>query len=202
MSAFEWTVRPLPAWPHPSTERRRGPYTFRASWDDTLRDLAAEVALLGGDEVVLGVVCDPADLTLRGRLRANATPRHPGVVMEVATDGDVLVFASDVCERWTHNVRSISLGLEALRAVDRHGIGQARQQYRGFAKAIAGPAPRDAARVLRDLSGRDVVASSDPAVLRSAYRAALVRWHPDSPDGHRPTFDQLQSAAEALGLRS
>lgn len=46
------------------------------------------------------------------------------------------VFATDACELWQHNVRSIALGLEALRAVDRYGITRRGQQYAGFRAAL------------------------------------------------------------------
>jgi len=44
----------------------------------------------------------------------------------------------NVCdEDWRHNVRSIALGLEALRAVDRYGISRRGEQYAGFRAALA-----------------------------------------------------------------
>ncbi len=47
-----------------------------------------------------------------------------------------LVYATDACEFWQHNVRSIALGLEALRAVDRYGISRRGEQYAGFRAAL------------------------------------------------------------------
>lgn len=47
-----------------------------------------------------------------------------------------LVYATDSCDRWQDNVRSIALGLEALRAVDRFGISREGQQYAGFRAAL------------------------------------------------------------------
>lgn len=47
-----------------------------------------------------------------------------------------LVYATDVCEFWQHNIRSIALGLEALRAVDRYGISRRGEQYAGFRAAL------------------------------------------------------------------
>jgi hypothetical protein len=52
--------------------------------------------------------------------------------VQAAHDQRRLVYATDVCESWQHNVRSIALGLEALRAVDRYGITRRGQQYAGF----------------------------------------------------------------------
>lgn len=47
-----------------------------------------------------------------------------------------LIYATDACEDWRHNVRSIALGLEALRAVDRFGISRRGEQYAGFRAAL------------------------------------------------------------------
>ena len=47
-----------------------------------------------------------------------------------------LVYATDCCMFWQHNLRSIALGLEALRAVDRYGISRRGEQYAGFRAAL------------------------------------------------------------------
>lgn len=54
------------------------------------------------------------------------------VAVQAAQDRKRLVYATDVCEYWQHNVRSIALGLESLRAVDRYGISKRGEQYAGF----------------------------------------------------------------------
>lgn len=59
------------------------------------------------------------------------------VALQAATDPSRrLVYATDACEDWRHNVRSIALGLEALRAVDRYGITRKGEQYAGFRAAL------------------------------------------------------------------
>lgn len=59
------------------------------------------------------------------------------VAIQAAADtGKRLVYATDACEFWQHNVRSIALGLEALRAVDRYGISRRGEQYAGFRAAL------------------------------------------------------------------
>src|SRR5690606_32992952 len=57
---------------------------------------------------------------------------HPGIEISFDSEHGRLVYATDVCAFWQHNVRSIALGLEALRAVDRFGISQKGQQYAGW----------------------------------------------------------------------
>jgi hypothetical protein len=59
------------------------------------------------------------------------------VAIQAATDpAKRLVYATDVCAFWQHNIRSIALGLEALRAVDRYGISRRGEQYAGFRAAL------------------------------------------------------------------
>lgn len=59
------------------------------------------------------------------------------VALQAALDTDKrLVYATDACVLWRHNVRSIALGLEALRAVDRFGISRRGEQYAGFRAAL------------------------------------------------------------------
>jgi hypothetical protein len=59
------------------------------------------------------------------------------VALQAALDpGHRLVYATDACDFWQHNVRSIALGLAALRAVDRYGISRRGEQYAGYRAAL------------------------------------------------------------------
>jgi len=59
------------------------------------------------------------------------------VAIQAAVDpAKRLVYATDCCQFWQHNVRSIALGLQALRAVDRYGISRRGEQYSGFRAAL------------------------------------------------------------------
>lgn len=80
-----------------------------------------------------------------GDARAAARRHHPDnggqhddfVAIQAALDpAKRLVYATDACQFWQHNVRSIALGLEALRAVDRFGISRRGEQYAGFRAAL------------------------------------------------------------------
>lgn len=162
------TFRPLLAWPHPSTPdwERRGRLTFRAGWDDTVNRLLDEIDRLDGSDILIGAGLAPDDIRQDGLPRANARqPLHPGVEVSFNTRRGRLVYATDVCENWKHNVRSIALGLEALRAVDRYGITRKGEQYAGFAQLAAGETPAD--------RGRRLVAEA------GSIKAALIANHPD-----------------------
>jgi hypothetical protein len=181
------TFRALPVWPYPTTPRdqRRSRYTFKASWADTLAKLQDEIRWLDGSNVVIGAGVREADIRKDGYPRAEARqPSHPGVEISFDSIHGRLVYSTDVCELWQHNVRSIALGLEALRAVDRYGISARGQQYAGWAQI--GPGGPDAER------GRRLVEQ------HGGIRAALMATHPDHAGDPRD-FADVQAFREREG---
>jgi hypothetical protein len=167
---MRFTLRPLPEWPHAPTNprrdaqfrsgTRRDPRTGdliigrRISYDQTLRELEYEIDALGGSEAIIGVGLTEFDLRLDGTPRANARPvRHPGVEISVDSRYGRLTYATDVFTDWRDNVRAITKGLEALRAVDRWGVAKRGQQYAGFALLSAGPSQEELGRELVERYG-------------------------------------------------
>lgn len=188
---MEVRFRPLPIWPYSTTVGRRGRLTFKASWQNTLDLLAREVRTLDGRNVVIGASFREADLRLDGMPYANARePGHPGIELSfdalIGGNRQRLVYATDVCERWEHNVRSIALGLESLRAVDRYGITRRGEQYAGFRELTAGtgdPSPSRGAQIIAE---------------RGGLTQALKATHPDH-GGDSADFADVQ-AARAAGV--
>ena len=184
--------RPIPLWPHDSTppDRRRSSYTFKAPWSNTLDLLDRELRRLGATNIVIGCGLREQDIRNDGWPRSGArVPQHPGV--EISFDGvplngpmGRLVYATDVCRFWEHNVRAIGLGLEALRAVDRHGITRHGEQYAGFkALPVSADAPSyDRGRALVDEHG--------------SLTAAMRATHPDT-GGSRIDFESVLLYREA-----
>lgn len=179
--------RPIAIWPHDSTpaHERRSRWTFKASWVDTLDLLRRELRHLDATDIVIGCGLREEDIRNDGWPRANARePSHPGVEISFKSpvSGQRLVYASDACQRWEHNVRSIALGLEALRAVDRYGITRRGEQYAGFKALPAGSGP-SAER------GRVLIREHGGVV------AALKATHPDH-GGDAAAFADVQAARE------
>ncbi|WP_165701546.1 hypothetical protein [Crateriforma conspicua] len=116
-----------------------------------------------------------------------------------------LSFPCDSCDLWQHNVRSIALAMQALRAVDRYGVTRRAEQYRGWARL---PAPRgddDAPWPVPTTIGeaRIVVSEateqfgkSDADLLRIA-KDARVRNHPDH-GGDGRLFRVFNAAVDLL----
>lgn len=180
-------------WPHPVTppELRRSRWTFKAPLEDTLDRLRHELTQLGADDALVEAAVRPQDVLRSGAGFSARTPIpvHPGVTVTVRIETGVRVFATDVCETWEHNLRSIALGLEALRAVSRYGITPRGEQYAGFLAIESGATPQltagagAAARILGQLAGlpdaevRQLV--HNPELRRRTYRLAAVTAHPD-----------------------
>lgn len=185
------TFRSLEAWPYAPTERRRGPGTFSANWPATLRLLEREVSIIGGlGDVTIAAGFRAEDLRLDGMPRAGARePTHPGVIIAFTAQGldglPRLEYGTDVCERWQHNVRSIALGLESLRAVDRYGITRRSEQYAGFREITAGADEPSIAR------GRRLIET------HGGVRAALRATHPDT-GGDRVDLESVIRASHAI----
>lgn len=177
------TLRPLTAWPHQDTRQRRSRHTFKAGWQDTLDLLRRELRHLQASNVVIGTGFREEDLRLDGMPRSGARdPGHPGIELsfDTPTHGR-LVYATDTCQSWQHNVRSIALGLEALRAVDRYGITRRGEQYAGWRQLESGGPSAD--------RGRELIRK------HGSIRAALMATHPDQ-GGDPADFADVQAARE------
>lgn len=183
------TFRALPVWPYPATpaNERRSRWTFKAPWSDTLAQLQDEIRRLDGTNVVIGAGFRERDIRLDGYPRSDARePSHPGVEVSFDSRHGRLVYSTDVCAWWQHNVRSIALGLEALRAVDRYGISARGQQYAGWAQLGAGGPDAERGRKLVERHG--------------GIRPALMATHPDH-DGDPRDFADVQAYRELAGDR-
>lgn len=178
------TFRPIDVWPYPDTRPRRSRWTFKAPWSKTLALLERELDFIDGHNVVLGAMFREQDLRLDGMPRSGAqVPAHPGIELSFDSPHGRLVYASDACEWWEHNVRSIALGLEALRAVDRFGITRKGEQYAGWKALPAGESDL-AAR------GHKLIAEHGGVV------EALKVTHPDH-GGDPDDFRAVQAARAA-----
>lgn len=213
---MRYIIRPLGPWLDPVTENRRSASAFRASWEDTLALLSYEVELLGGDDIVLQVDVQDAELRRDGMLRTNAVVKFPGVRVSFTSMHGPLTYATDAYEvrwsggltSWQANVRAIALGLGSLRAVDRYGISSRGQQYTGWTAISSRPAEmsrEQAAEFVAHWSGVPKLTgtsllSGEGAEdrLRAAYRMAAKRAHPDLTRDDGDTMARLNIARDLL----
>jgi hypothetical protein len=211
--------RPIEAWPGKMTrdaERQFSPFR-RSSMSngyrrdevplgDTLQLLERELKALGcRDEAVLQVAVRERDIRLDGGIRDDAKPDHPGVILNFKSRHGELSYACDTFRTWTANLRAIAKGLEALRLVDRYGVGNG-AQYTGY-RALGAGTPMPAAQV-SVADAAQLIASTawpeseiDPQEvidnLDLAYKEAAKRLHPDA-GGTDAEFQRLQEAKRVI----
>lgn len=157
------TWRPLPAWPYPPQPRLAS--RFKTAWGASLEKLEQEIGRVGGKDVLIGVVATDDQFTLAGTPKSGFRVLHPGAEVSFTDEaGRRLTFHTDRYPAFHDNIQAIAAGLEALRAVERHGITTTGQQYAGF--AMLGQGDVDRGRALVEAAG--------------GVREALKAAHPDT----------------------
>ena len=172
-------------------------------WSATRALLDKELAALDARNVVLQIAVAEKDLRLDGELRASARPEWPGVRLLFDSKHGPLTYQCDGFWTWQDNVRAIALGLEALRKVERYGITEHGEQYKGWLQIEAAASesreatPREvlAAVIGNGVDARDVVWTDE-----MLFRAARAVAHPDRATGSRELWDAVERAGRELGL--
>ena len=171
----------------PAHRRRRHP-SFGRSLDESRRDLQLEVERLAGRELVIS---SNVQLRIDGFPRSGQrSPEDTGVAVYFKRKGAPLVFACDRYDLVEHNLRAIVLHLDALRGMERWGVGSLDQAFAGYA---ALPEEATGEPWWKTL-GLNAPPASEHAV-RAAYRDAARRAHPDV-GGSQEAFVRVQQALE------
>lgn len=216
------TFRPIDVWNRPETDPRA--YSpFRASYSDTLEVLRREIDQIGGDSAV--ILLDVAEREVRrdGALRADVKVRSPRVIVALDSRYGPLKYYCDRYTKWEANLRAIAFGMEALRRVERYGIGSRGEQYRGYTAIGAGIAlgphdltPQEAAELLVKTAGPEWYGTGDdPDVedpvadavsmllehvgdnLDRVFKFAARHAHPDH-GGNEEAFKDVNAARDLL----
>jgi hypothetical protein len=219
LRGVDLTFRPMPADRVPPTRQRKraqfrsggtvtdGRYTAgrRVPLGATLDLLAAEAFHLDCFRVVLEVAASLREVRNDGMLRADARVSSPAVAvyLDGSRHGD-LRYATDAFDDWRDNLRAVALGLEALRRVARYELGTGHEQYVGWTaigSARTTLTRDEAARVLAagvdGVTAADV-AAADPEEVRSIYRRAAKKHHPDV-GGSEAAWAGIDEARRVLG---
>jgi hypothetical protein len=136
------SIRPIVVWPgelRTSAQRIRSP--FQSPYSDTMTLLERELRMLRARVAVVQLAVNEGQVRRDGGLYARAMPDHPGVILSFDTKAGHFRYAADRFTHWHDNLRAIALGLEALRKIERYGIGSGTEQYTGFLQLDAGPRP-------------------------------------------------------------
>lgn len=158
-------------------------WTFAAARDE----LVAELKRLGARNVVLSsnFRTDRNGVPVEG----NRRPGDQGIAVYFTLDGEPRVMARDTWQRAEENMRALSLAIEAMRALERHGGDtMMRRAFQGF---VALPAPRSPFEIL----GVSPAASIDE--IERAFRAAARKAHPDA-GGSTARMAELNAARDQV----
>lgn len=117
-----------------------------------------------------------------------AEPEDPGVAVYFQLKGKPRTLACDRWDRVADNIAAIAAHIDAIRAVDRYGVGTLEQAFAGYAQLPA------ATRQWWDVLGVDSRATIDD--VDEAYRILAKTAHPDAGGTHE-RMAELNAARDA-----
>jgi hypothetical protein len=189
---LSWPV----GWPRTPVYRRTGA-TFGQRASDgfskakvtmlkAIARLQGELDRLGAGSVVLST---NIELRLDGLPRADRSrPMDSGVAVYFQLKGRDVALACDRWDRVEDNIVALAKHIEALRGMDRWGVGSVEQAFRGY-EAL--PAPKNWWEVL-GLAGP--TGSRDD--INAAWRRASSSAHPDRPGGSHDRMAEVNRARD------
>jgi len=133
--------------------------------------LERQIKMLGGTRPILST---NVGLRLDGRPRSVGEPHDPGAALYFSFKSRATVFACDRYDRVSDNIAAIAAHIDALRRVDRYGVGTIEQALAGY-KAL----PADTAANWRAVFGFQVGSMPSIEQITTAYREAARQRHPD-----------------------
>lgn len=168
------------------------PWTF----DAARKELALELDRLGARNVVLST---NYELRLDGMPRAGArVPDDVGIAVYFTYKSRQVAMARDAFDRAEENIRSLTLALRAMRAIEEHGGSL--MMDRAFEGFMSLPAPGQAASAQWWVALR-VSRDATEAEIQAAYRKRAAEVHPDRPGGSAMAMSELNVARDEA-LRS
>lgn len=180
------------SWPR-AHYRRRAHFgtTGRNGWKQALTvadaraRLSEQLDALGARYATLST---NVELRLDGSPRSGQPePKDPGVALYFQMQGKDTVLACDKWDRVADNIAAIAKHIEALRGIDRWGVGTAAQAFAGY-QAL--PEPEQWFQVL------GVQPNATKAEITAAYREKARGAHPDT-GGSDAAMARLNAARDA-----
>ena len=176
-------------WPRTKypTRARFGNISVARGVDDVLHELS----LLRATRVVIST---NLEVRLDGWPRSNQrNPDDAGVAVYFELSGAKRVLACDRWDRVEHNLRAIAKHVEALRGMERWGVGTIEQAFTGYA---ALPEP-GRAKSWHEVLGYDPDGIEELTAdeIQARFRDLAQRRHPDK-GGTIAAFDELMRARQ------
>lgn len=181
---LQWPV----AWPR--TERPEWS-RFQVTQNEAQNGLVEELRRLGATDVIIST-----NIPLRRDglpYTSRRSPDDQGVAVYFKLDGQDQCIPCDKWRTIAENMRAIQKTIEALRGLERWGAKEmVNAAFRGF-KALP------ASIIVGEHTSRpwwevlEVSQEASPEVIRAAYKARLLKVHPDQ-GGNQWDFEELQKA--------
>lgn len=183
-------------WPR-ARWRQAGRFARSLDADRTIDELMAELGRLKATDIVISTNLKPRNVSMTN----GADPRiDPGVAIYFRLSGRQMSMAQDGFDSVAKNARSLTLAIDAMRAIERHGGGHMMQRsFDGFA-ALPPPAGGASARLRpwREVLGMEGVDTSlipefQRAIVEDRYKKLAKERHPDG-GGTAEAFAELNAA--------
>lgn len=130
-----------------------------------------ELERLGGQAPTLST---NVQLRLDGRPRSDAEPLDPGIACYFRFKGRATVLACDRYLRVADNIAAVAAHIDALRRIERYGVGTIEQALAGY-KAL----PADTAADWRQVFGFSPSQYVTAEMVNVAFKARASEAHPD-----------------------
>jgi hypothetical protein len=197
MTEHESAVTRFPlAWPVGwvrtlSYKRQRAPFSTKKAADGLVSVRVATIRLEGELDRLgakFPVLSTNVQLRLDGSPRSDIEPPDPGAAVYFTFKGRATVLACDRYKRVADNITAMASHIDALRRIDRYGVGTIEQALAGY-KAL----PADSAADWRTVFGfaRDVRVTTE--TLDAEFKRLARQRHPDT-GGTEEGMQQLNRA--------
>jgi hypothetical protein len=157
-----------------ASARRHGKFKSGGHWitaSVATQRLEDQLDRLGAKQATLST---NVSLRLDGRPRSDERPADPGAAIYFSFRGKATVLACDTYTAVADNIAALAAHLDALRAIERYGVGSLEQALAGY-KAL----PADSAADWRAVFGFARSSSPSLAEIDKAFKAAARTKHPD-----------------------
>lgn len=160
---------------------------------DARTRLQQELERLGARAITLST---NVELRLDGLPRSGQRePDDPGVAIYFSLQGKPIALACDKWDRVADNIAALAKHIDAMRGMDRWGVGSLSQAFAGYA---ALPAP-DLRRPWWLVLG--VPSSAGTEEIEAAYRELAKRFHPDVNPNGAAAMAEINAARDEASRR-
>lgn len=157
-----------------------------------------EIDRLGAQNPILST---NVETRLDGRPRSGERePADPGAALWFTLRGRDMVLACDRWDRVADNIAAIAKHVEALRGIERWGVGSLEQAFAGYQAVPASPDSASAARAWWIVLGVDRAASRTE--IETAWRNRIREAHPDRGGSQTEAAEINRARDEAIRERT